>query len=121
MILADTTIWIEHFRQNQILLADMLLKGSVLMHPFVCGELACGSFKDRTSSLFDLNALPFAELASHEEVMRLVEDRKLWSRGFGWIDAHLLASALLSHCRLWTMDKSLLHAATELGVNLRLQ
>jgi len=121
MILADTTVWVHHFRQQQEILTHWLSRRAIIIHPFVCGELACGSLKNRRSTLSYLLTLPSAEIASNEEVMALVEEKKLWSRGFGWVDAHLLASALLSNCRLWTMDKSLLHVATELGVNLRLQ
>ena len=83
------------------------------MHPFVSGELACGKLEDRTAVLSDLLALPAAKLASNAEVLRMIEDRRLWGRGLGWIDAHLLASALLSNCRLWTLDARLAKAAAE--------
>ena len=87
------------------------------MHPFVSGELACGNLKDRTAVLSDLLALPAAKLASNAEVLRMIEDRRLWGRGLGWIDAHLLASALLSNCRLWTFDVRLAKAAAELALS----
>jgi len=87
------------------------------MHPFVSGELACGSLKCRAAILADLHALPSAHLASTIEVLRLIEDRRLWGRGLGWADVHLLASALLSHCGFWTLDKRLGEAAAELGLN----
>jgi hypothetical protein len=86
------------------------------MHPFVSGELACGNLRDRTAILADLHALPQARLASNAEVLHLIEDRRLWGRGLGWIDAHLLASALLSHCRFWTFDIRLAKAAAKLGL-----
>jgi predicted nucleic acid-binding protein len=116
MVLADTSIWIEHFRHREPALADRLSKGLVLMHPFVSGQLACGNLKDRAAILSDLQALPSARLASNAEVLRFIEDRRLWGRGFGWIDAHLLASALLSNCRFWTSDTRLAKAAAELGL-----
>lgn len=116
MVLADTSVWIAHFREGQPILADLLSDGRVLMHPFVAGELACGNLKKRASVLSDLTALPMATRASEAEVTRLVEDRKLWGRGLGWIDAHLIASALLSHCRLWTFDRRLAEAASEVGL-----
>jgi predicted nucleic acid-binding protein len=116
MILVDTSVWIAHLRERQPALAALLCDGLVLMHPFVTGELACGSLNKRAAILADLAALPVATRASDAEVMRLVEDRKLWGRGLGWIDAHLLASALISHCRLWTLDKQLKAAASELGL-----
>ncbi len=86
------------------------------MHPFVSGELACGNLKSRAVILSDLQALPSAKLASHAEALQLIEDRRLWGRGLGWIDVHLLASALLSHCGLWTLDRKLAAAAMDLGL-----
>jgi predicted nucleic acid-binding protein len=117
MVLVDTSVWIQHFRQGQPVLANRLADGHVLIHPFVSGELACGSLKNRAEILFDLHALPQATLASNVEVFSLIEDRRLWGRGLGWIDLHLLASALLSDCRFWTLDKRLSHAATELRLS----
>ena len=69
-----------------------------------------------SATLSDLHVLPAAQLASNTEVLHLVEDRRLWGRGLGWGDAHLLASALLSRCGFWTLDKSLAAAAAELGL-----
>lgn len=116
MVLADTSVWIQHFRRGDPALVDRLSDGFVLMHPFVSGELACGNLKSRAAILSGLNTLPSAELASHAEVLQLIEDRGLWGRGLGWIDMHLLASALLSRCGLWTLDKKLRAAAMELGL-----
>ena len=98
-------------------MADRLSEGLVLMHPFVSGELACGNLRSRAAILSNLHALPSARLASNTEVLRLIEDRRLWGRGLGWVDVHLLASALLSHCGFWTLDKKLEEAAAELGLN----
>ena len=114
MVLADTSIWIEHFRRTHAGLSEWLSGGLVLMHPFVSGELACGNLKSRALVLSDLNALPSARLASNEEVLRLIDDRRLWGRGLGWIDAHLLASALLTQCQLRTLDRRLRLAAADL-------
>ena len=116
MLLADTSVWIEHFRHGRAALVDRLMEGIVLIHPFVAGELACGSLKNRSDTLADLFALPHATAASDSEVLQLIEDHRLWGRGLGWIDAHLLASALLSNCRLWTLDVKLAKAASDLGV-----
>jgi predicted nucleic acid-binding protein len=117
MVLADTSVWIDHFRRGNLRLAARLADGLVLMHPFVSGELACGNLKDRANILSDLHALPSANPASNAEVMRLIEDRRLWGRGLGWIDAHLLASALLSKAGLWTLDSKLAKAGAELGLS----
>jgi predicted nucleic acid-binding protein len=116
MLLVDTSVWIEHLRHGQPKLADHLSEGLVLMHPCVCGELACGNLKSRAAVLSDLNTLPSATLATDTEVLELIEKCGLWGRWLGWIDAHLLASAVLSSCRLWTLDKRLERAAADLGL-----
>jgi predicted nucleic acid-binding protein len=116
MVLVDTSVWIAHFRHGEPVLAGLLRDGLVLSHPFVTGELACGNLRERSLILSDLATLPGATPASDGEVTRLIEDRRLWGRGLGWIDAHLLASALLSHCRLFTFDKALRTAASGLDL-----
>jgi predicted nucleic acid-binding protein len=82
----------------------------------VIGELACGNLKNRAEILELLAALPKAEVASHEEAKHLVTDRRLWGKGIGWIDVHLLASALLSNCTLWTKDKGLRTISRSLNI-----
>lgn len=116
MILVDTSVWIEHFRFGNATLTRALNDSLVLMHPFVVGELACGGFRNRARVLADLVALPAVQTAEQDEVLRLVDDRRLWGKGIGWIDAHLLASALLSDCRLWTLDQRLNGIAGTLGL-----
>ena len=111
MILVDTSVWIDHLRGGNPELARLLDQSLVLTHPFVVGELACGNLKHRTRILADLDALPRAVTATHDEVLRLIADRKLWGSGLGWIDAHLLASALLTGCGFWTLDRKLERAA----------
>jgi predicted nucleic acid-binding protein len=118
MILVDTSVWVAHFRAANPALSEVLGGALVLTHGFVIGELACGNLRNRTRILADLNALPLAVSATHEEVLRLIEQRELWGRGIGWIDSHLLASALLSNCRLWTLDRQLHHAAGGAGVKV---
>lgn len=88
------------------------------MHPFVMGEVACGNLKDRTAVFEFMSEMPEATTASNEEALQLIEDRKLYGRGLGWADVHLLASALLTSCGLWTLDKSLHQAARELGIDV---
>jgi predicted nucleic acid-binding protein len=116
MILVDTSVWIEHLRAGSPALSRLLEQGLVLAHPSVIGELACGNLKNRSRVLGDLAALPCAVEATHEEAMRLLEDRKLWGGGPGWIDAHLLASALLTNCSFWTLDRKLERAASAAGI-----
>ncbi len=117
-VLADTSIWIEHFRKGHTHLAELLQGGMVLMHPFVLGELACGNLKNRDEILGDLGELPKAVEASHEETLDLMESRRLWGLGIGWVDTHLIASALLSNCRLLTIDARLHRAAAHAGARL---
>ncbi len=114
MVLVDTSVWIQHLRKGEPQLAELLEKATVLIHPFVLGELACGRLKNRGQFLSDLETLPEATVATQEETLELIHNRKLWGRGIGWIDAHLLASALLSNCRLWTLDQNLKTIADDL-------
>ena len=105
MILVDTSVWIEHFRKGNRRLKSLLYENEVLIHPFIIGEIACGSLENRTEILNLLGALPEARLADHHEVLNLIESKHIYGRGIGWVDAHLLASALLSNSKLWTLDK----------------
>lgn len=107
VILADTSVWVEHFRSGEPRLQDLLNQGVVLMHPFVLGELACANLRRRREILAWLAALPAATAASDTEVLHFVQERQLSGRGIGWVDAHLLASARLSRASLWTLDKRL--------------
>ena len=116
MILVDTSVWIKHFRAGSERLKALLLDGQVLCHPFVVGELACGALQKRSEILSMLKALPAAHLLEHEEVLSFLEPRRLCGRGIGWVDAHLLASTLLTGCGLWTLDKPLRRAAADLNV-----
>lgn len=107
MILVDTSVWIDHLRNGRAGLAQPLEAASVLTHPFVIGELACGNLKNRTEILNLLAALPHAPLADHAHVLTMIETHQLAGRGLGWVDVHLLASAMLCGAKLWTLDKPL--------------
>lgn len=111
MVLVDTSVWIDHFRKNDPILAALLSDGEAVTHPFIIGELCCGNLKNRAMILGHLAALPAAVSATHEETLGVMQDRRLWDRGIGWVDAHLLASALLSGCSFWTRDARLAEAA----------
>ncbi|WP_353203724.1 type II toxin-antitoxin system VapC family toxin, partial [Sphingomonas sp.] len=115
MLLVDTGIWIDHLRSGDAVLGRVLLAGNVLGHPMVTGELAMGSLADRIGFLTLLQRLPQAVRVSDAEVLALVERGTLFSRGLGFVDAHLLAATLLTpDARLWTRDKRLADAAAEL-------
>ena len=116
MILVDTSVWIEHLRKGSERLKSLLYDEQVLCHPFVVGELACGTLHNRQEILSTLRALPEARVAEQEEVLRFLEARRLYGRGLGWVDAHLLASTLLTGCKLWTLDQPLRRAADALHV-----
>ena len=116
MILVDTSIWIDHFRRGSDELVSLLQRVEVATHPFVIGELSCGNLKNRKAILALLAELPRVTIAEHEEVLELVESRKLMGNGIGWVDAHLLASSLLSGAPLWTADKKLRSLSAMLGV-----
>jgi predicted nucleic acid-binding protein len=118
VILVDTSVWIDHFRSTDVLLLELLANSSVLTHASVVGELACGNLKQRKQILNDLKSLPSAESATDDEVFELIEKHKLWGRGIGWIDSHLIASALLTNCRLWTLDQKLGQAAARAGAKV---
>ncbi len=120
-ILADTSVWADHFRSTDAVMAGWLSQKRVRMHPFVIGELAMGGLPMREQTLTELNAIHQARLASDEEVMRLVEAGKHYGTGLGWIDVHLLASVLITHdIMLWTRDRRLNDAAARYGRAARL-
>ncbi len=114
MVLVDTSVWVAHLRQGAIRLEALLNEGRVVCHPFIVGELACGNLKNRSEILVLLQALPQAIRAEHEEVMRFIENYRLMGKGLGYIDMHLLASALLTKVPLWTLDKKLNEVAVKL-------
>jgi predicted nucleic acid-binding protein len=117
MILVDTSIWIDHGRRRDELLVGWLTEGLVLAHPFVQGELASGQMPRRAEVLGLFDQLPSATVVSHREMLQFVEAHRLIGRGLGWIDLHLLASALVSHATLATRDQPLAQVARALGVS----
>jgi predicted nucleic acid-binding protein len=115
-VLVDTSVWIDHFREPNADLARLLDEGRVSTHPFVIGELACGSLAGRAEILALIGALPSATVATHDEVVDFVDRQHLHGTGLGWIDVHLLASARLTRQSLWSADRRLRHAAVRLGL-----
>ncbi len=116
MILVDTSVWVDHFRRGDPRLVDLLERSIVIMHPFVVGEIACGSLNDRVSILELLQDLPAAAVAEGDEVLRFIERHALHGKGIGYVDVHLLASiALTERAKIWTRDKKLLLVAEKLG------
>ena len=117
LVLADTSVWVDHFRRGNHELSECLEEGDVLMHPLVMGELACGNLGNRAEILDLFRRLPSTRVASDSEVLAMIEHRKLMGRGIGYVDAHVLAGAALTPCtRLWTLDKRLAKLAEAVGV-----
>ena len=119
MVLIDTSIWISHLRDGNSCLEKLLNDGNVLCHPFIIGELACGNIKNRTEILSLLQSLPLAKKAKHDEVLKFIENKKLMSKGLGYVDIHLLTSAILSDSLLWSFDKELNKIALELNISFK--
>ena len=112
MILVDTSVWVVHLRQGDAGLIDLLERSAVVMHPFVVGEIACGSLRDRETILELLQDLPAAAVASPDEVLTFIDGHVLHGKGIGYVDVHLLASvALTPGLRLWTRDSKLRRVA----------
>ena len=117
MILVDTSVWIDHLRVGVPVLAQALDTGRVWMHPFVLGELACGNVKNRREVLQLFDRLPKAPVATDDEALGFIERHKFWGLGIGYLDVHLLASAVLAPAtRLWTRDRRLGAMAEAFGV-----
>lgn len=117
MILADTSIWIEHFRHSVPRFQLLLTRREVLAHPFVLGELSLGGLPNREDVLARMHKLPQATTAADSEVLQLIREHRLHGRGIGYLDAHLLAATLLTDdARLWTLDRRLQETARHLGV-----
>jgi predicted nucleic acid-binding protein len=121
LILADTSIWIDHFRLGNKQLRKHLNEGQIVIHPAIIAELALGSLQERTQTLALLDLLPQVQVAQLSEVRRMIEARRLYSLGIGLTDAHLIASVFIDPSTLlWTRDKRLRKAAEALGIHVGL-
>ena len=118
MILVDTSVWVDHLRFGDAQLAGLLDATAVMMHPFVLGEIACGSLGKRDLTLELLQQLPMAAVAELDEVLAYIERLGLHGKGIGYVDVHLLASAAIGGTKLWTRDKPLRAVAGRLGLAL---
>ena len=119
MVLVDTSVWIAHLRDGNVGLEILLNDGYVICHPFIVGEIACGHLKNRSEILSLLNALPMATNADNGEVLRFIENYQLMGKGLGYIDMHLLASAVMSKIPLWTFDKKLHEVSVKMRLDFR--
>jgi hypothetical protein len=121
MILADTSIWINHLRSGDIELQRALNQAQIVIHPFVIAELALGHLNDRADTLHLLDSLPQVRVAHRNELRHMIEARQLYGLGIGLTDAHLLASVFLdAPTLLWTRDKPLRKVAEAFAVHATL-
>jgi hypothetical protein len=119
LILADTSIWIEHLRSGNQQMREHLSQGQIVIHPFIKAELSLRSLPERTTTLALLDSLPQVQVAQLGEVRLMIEKRRLYSLGIGLTDAHLIASVFINPpTLLWTRDKRLREAATALGIHV---
>ena len=117
MILVDTSVWARHFSREITALSSLLETKQALIHPFVIGELAMGNLSRRGLALADLHDLPHVTVAQDHEVLRLIEQHRLFGRGIGYVDAHLLAATRLSSdALLWSFDQRLVATALQLKI-----
>jgi predicted nucleic acid-binding protein len=116
VILADTSVWIDHLRRGTPTLSAHLANGRIVCHPFIVGELALGNLRNRVEVLTHLNRLPQLPVAGHAEVLHFVERRGLSGLGIGLVDVHLLAAVLLAGARLWALDARLARVARRVRV-----
>jgi hypothetical protein len=113
VILVDTSIWIDHLRSGSPALASLLQNEVVCTHDFVIGELACGNLRNRAEVLGLLQSLPRLSAAAEDETLFFIEQQRLMGCGIGYIDAHLLAAAVMRDIPIWTKDKRLMAIAEE--------
>jgi predicted nucleic acid-binding protein len=117
LILVDTSVWVDHLRRGDAQLVALLESAKVATHPFVVGEIACGSLANRPVILGLLQDLPMTTVADSDEVLAYIERHRLYGKGIGYVDVHLLAAvALTEDASLWTRDKRLRATAESLGI-----
>lgn len=121
MILADTSIWIDHLHGNNPELQELIERGRIVMHPFIVAEVALGSLRNRRKTFALMEALWQLDVAYLEEVRNMIEIHTLYSKGIGLTDAHLIAACLMTPGTfLWTRDIRLAAVAKTLGIQANL-
>jgi predicted nucleic acid-binding protein len=116
LVLVDTSVWVDFIRSGNLELAGLLANRLVDIHDFIIGELACGNLHKRKEILESLSLLPQVSQASHEEVLYLIESKKLMGKGLSYVDFHLIASAQIAGVPIWTVDQKFDHINSALGI-----
>jgi predicted nucleic acid-binding protein len=116
MLLVDTSVWSDHLRRGDARLAILLEQRLVSVHPFTIGEIACGQFPERAQALEAMLKLPAAPVVGQAELLGFIDRHSLAGRGVGYVDIHLIASALVAGHRLWTRDRRMAQLALGLGL-----
>jgi predicted nucleic acid-binding protein len=117
MILADTSVWIDHLRGRLTGLGSRLDRGEIMMHPFVIGEVMLSGAYHRRGTIELLHRLPLAPLPRVEEAEALIVRESLDGRGVGYVDAVLLAAVQLRPgAQLWTLDRKLGSVAVAMSI-----
>lgn len=119
MVLVDTSVWIRFLINRAPYAAELdrlLALDEVAGHELVYGELLIGDRGGRRKLLAAYERMHQAGLVAHSDVVAFVRDRDLHGRGVGWIDIHLLASALVERLQLWTADPRFSAVANQLGI-----
>lgn len=119
MVLVDTSVWVSHFKNSDIILSELLIQDLVLCHPLIIAEIACGTPPSpRADTLNDFALLSQSKVATQIEVLTIIERHELFGKGCGYVDIALLASTLITgNLQLWTFDKRLELLASKLGVS----
>jgi predicted nucleic acid-binding protein len=120
LTLVDTSVWIDHFRTSSPQLHQLLEADSVLCHPLIIGELACGNLRHRSQILESLAALPSTPVIEYEEILAFIDTHRLSGQGLGWVDVHLLAATLLHNTTIWAHDQPFQRAARKLRCSCEL-
>ena len=121
-VLADSSVWIAHFKEPNEQLQSLLADGKILCHPYIVGEVACGTPPKRRDFIKLLSNLESLTVASHDEVLTTIEVHKLFGRGCGYVDIALVTSLLISEKTLiWTLDHQLEKVAASLGKTFKVK
>ena len=115
-VLVDSSVWVGHFKHRNEHLVALLEVDAVVCHPYIVAEVACGTPPGRRAIISLLAELEAVPMATQDELLALLETRRLFGRGCGFVDLSLLAAVLINEMTLiWTLDKRFEQIAIELN------